>query len=245
MKTKALLFALAFTSTLFFVGCKEEATEGSLTVRFELVKNGETVELNENFSNDSLPLMRVELLKYYISHLTLGANKELEDVEIIDFKEGRTSFKYESLQAKSYGGISFYVGLDSTQNAAYPPDLPTGTPLSASWAMYWSWAMKYRFIILEGRGATDGAIDGSSNDITITLHPGMDGWQRLVSSENGVTIKGGENTTVVFQIDVDEMFNGPGGFHNLQIDHTTHTTPEDMDIALKFTENFAAAIHRK
>lgn len=215
--------------------------DGKLKVEFKLVKNGTEIGLNEIFSNDSVPTLFFDKFKFYISHLTLEGHGELKDVEIVDFENDRISFTYSDITPNSYAGLSFDLGLDSAQNASYPPDFSTGHPLSASWAMFWTWATKYRFVILEGRGATDGAIDGVGDDVFIALHPGMDGWNYNVDLSNGVTVPSGGTATYTVLIDVDDMFNGPAGVQDLRVEHTTHTTPADVHIAAKFIENLADA----
>lgn len=237
----ALFLALPL---LIFASCEEEIETGDLTVEFVLTKDGNDIALNDVFANDSVAALRVEKLKFYISHLTLKGEGELEAAEIVDFESGRTAFTYRDIVAANYNGMTFYVGLDSTQNATYPPDVTTGDPLSATWAMYWSWAMKYRFIIMEGRGATDGTIDGSTDDFFFVLHPGEDGFQQHVVSDVNVDIKGGQVSVVRFKIDVDDVFNGPGGLIDLRTENSTHNTPSDRDLAEKFIINFGAAISR-
>lgn len=236
----AILFAVAF----FFHSCEEEPQTGNVKVTFNLTKDGQSVEMDEVFATDSVDAVRIERLRFYISDLNMSGHGQLKDVQIVDFEDNRTSFTFEGLDAKSYGNLTFLVGLNEEQNASNPIDFSTGHPLSASWAMYWSWAMKYRFIIMEGWGAPDGTIDASADDFQIVLHPGMDGFEQLVDAGT-VTVRAGSTTQVVVNIDVDDMFDGPGGYMDLKTENTSHTTPTDRDIALKFITNFAAAMSRK
>lgn len=244
---RAFIFSILVVASAFaFVGCKEDdPTPGKLQITFEMAKDGQTVDLNETFANDSVAAVRIENLKFYLSHIVLNGKGELRDVEIVDFLQDRAAFTFSDLDAKTYSGLTFDVGLDNDQNASYPPDFETGTPLSASWAMYWSWAMKYRFIIIEGRGAPDGTFDASADDFNLVIHPGMDGWNQPVNLSDDIVIREGSTTKLTIQIDVDAMFDGPGGFMDLRVENTSHTTPTDMFIAEKFMENFAAAMSVK
>ncbi|TNE30457.1 MAG: hypothetical protein EP346_03800 [Bacteroidetes bacterium] len=244
---RAFIFSIfILTAATVFVSCKEDDPDpGKLQITFEMAKDGQTVNLNETFANDSVAAVRIENLKFYLSHIILEDKGELRDVEIVDFVQGRLAFTFDDIDAKTYSGLSFDVGLDNDQNASYPPDFETGTPLSASWAMYWSWAMKYRFVIIEGRGAPDGTFDASPDDFNLVIHPGMDGWNRAVNLSDDIVIKEGRTTSLTVQIDVDDMFNGPAGFMDLRLENTSHTTPADKDIAEKFMVNFAAAMSAK
>lgn len=244
MKGLHILPLVALFLLTSFIGCKrEEESTGNLMITFEMKKDGQVIALNDVFENDSVPAVRIEKLKFYFSHLNLLGRGEIEDVDIVDFEEGRTSFIYKNIKTRNYKGITYDVGLDLEQNASYPPDFAAGTPLSASWAMYWSWASKYRFVIIEGRGATDGVIDASPDDILLVIHPGMDGWEQPVTLNTSIDIEKDLTTEVVVHIDMDRMFNGPAGFMDLRVENMSHTTVEDSHIALKFIENFAAAMY--
>ncbi len=235
-------FALLLAFMPFLIACEDEPETGSLKINFEMSKDGQTIDLNEQFVNEDVAAVQIEILKFYLSSIQLEGHGELASVDVIDLREGRTSVTYKDLDAKTYSGLSYYVGLNEDQNASNPVDFSTGHPLSASWGLYWTWATKYRFVIVEGRGAPDGTIDASAGDFTIALHPGMDGWQQLVDLEKAITIREGSTTNITIQIDVDDMFNGPGGNMDLNTENTSHTTPSDRHIAAMFIENFAAAM---
>ncbi|KAB2814817.1 MbnP family protein [Phaeocystidibacter luteus] len=241
---KKILATLVLAS-LLLTGCKDDPEPGSMMVRFSMNQNGEAVNLNETFGTDSVAALRIEALKFYISSLKLNGHGQLAAVEVVDFSEGRVDFTFNNIEAGSYSGLNFTLGLSEDQNASNPIDYATGHPLSASWGLYWSWAMKYRFVLLEGRGATDGTIDGSSSDFFIALHPGADGLSQYVNLDQGITVS--EGTTVIYDvaIDVDELWDGPGGYIDLPNENQSHTTPSDYYLAEKFIENFAAAMHKR
>lgn len=237
------LFALL---ALFTLSCDPEPGDGQLKVVFELVKDGSPISLNENYSGDQVTAMRFEKLKFFISDLKLsGYQSTLRGVEIVDFESDRVSFTFNTIQEGTYTGLNYSLGLSEDINASNPLDFPTGDPLSASWAMYWSWATKYRFILMEGRAAPDGQIDGQGDDFFIAMHPGADGFMQNVTLNKSIAIEEGKTKTVTIQIDVDDMFDGPGGLIDLPNENQTHTTPEDRDIALKYMQNFAAAMSVK
>lgn len=244
MKKLILSASLAVLTAFLFVGCEDDVVEdGSITVQFELVNNGVPVELGENYVGDQFSLMRLEQLKFYISDLKLGSSSSIsKDVDVIDFYTGRTSFKIADVTPKVYDGFTMNVGLNATQNASNPIDFATGDPLSASWGLYWSWATKYRFVLMEGRGTNDGALDGT-NDASIAMHPGADDMLQTVTFSNGITVSEGSNKTITILIDVEEFWDGPGGAIDLETEPQTHTTPEDRYIAEKFIANFAAAMY--
>lgn len=242
----AKLALLTLGATLFLNSCDDDPGEGQVKVVFEMTKDGSAINLNEVYAGDNITAMRIEKLKFYLSNVKLlGANDELREVEVVDFESDRTSFTFSNIQEGTYSGISYSVGLSPEMNASDPLDYETGHPLSASWGLYWSWAMKYRFALLEGRGAADGSIDGQGDDFIISMHPGADGFAQAVSLSESVQIEEGKTKTITVQIDVDGMFDGPGGLVDLPSENQTHTTPSDRDIALRFITNFAAAMSVK
>lgn len=242
----AKLALLTLASLVLFIGCDDDPGEGQLRVNFEMTKDGTPINLNEDYTGDQITAMRVEKLKYYLSDIKLlGANDALKSVEVVDFETGRTSFTFNAVQEGTYSGFSYRLGLSPEQNGSDPLDFETGHPLSASWGLYWSWATKYRFILMEGRGAEDGTLDGQGDDFIISMHPGADEFAQAVSFSKNIEIVEGETRTLTIQIDVDDMFDGPGGLVDLPAENQTHTTPGDRDIALKFIQNFAAAMSLK
>lgn len=241
---KFFKFALLISFTgIFLSSCDNEPGPGTLRIQFEMSQDGTPINLNQDYAGDQVTAMRIEKLKFYISDLEiLGSGSTLREVEVVDFGESRTAFTFNDVASGTYSGLNYTLGLSPEQNASDPVQYASDHPLSASWGLYWGWATKYRFILLEGRAAPDGNIDGAGGDFFISMHPGADEFAQLVSNSRTIEIQEGKTTTLTIQIDVDDMFDGPGGLVDLPNENQTHTTASDRYIAEKFIENFAAAM---
>ncbi len=246
---KGILFSSVLILSLVFIAssCKDDpepSTKGNLKVSFELYNGANTMEWNETVSLANVNEYRMEFFKFYLSNIyavtTAGNKVKLEDVLLADasVSDGMT-FTYE-LDNGSYDKLEIGVGLDSLLNASDPIQFANEHPLSAAQAMYWSWAAKYRFTRIDGRANENGAI-GGSDDLLLAYHPGADEFYRTIEMVNPFTISGDQTTDFKIKLDVAAFYNGPGGVIDIPNEPQTHTEPSDYHIAVKFTDNFAAA----
>ena len=131
--------------------------------------------------------------------------------------------------------------MDSLLNASDPVQFSNDHPLSAAQAMYWSWATKYRFTRIDGRANENGSI-GGSDDILIAYHPGADEFYAVKDFVRPFNLLNYDTLNVTIKMDVSKWFDGPGGVIDLPTEPQTHTAPSDYHIAVKYTENFIAAL---
>jgi hypothetical protein len=251
MMKKGLIFSSAIMLSLIFIAssCKEDEpapmpTEGTLSMSIELFNGTTPMEWDETVSIAGINEYRMEFFKFYLSNLyavsTSGEKTMLSEVLLADasVSDGMT-FNFQ-LKNGSYDKLEIGVGLDSLLNASDPVQFSNEHPLSAAQAMYWSWAAKYRFTRIDGRGNENGSI-GSNDDLLLAYHPGADEFYRTIELVNPFTISGDQTTTFSIKLDVAAFYNGPGGVINIPTEPQTHTEPSDYHIAVKFTDNFVAA----
>ena len=138
--------------------CKEteeepKASFGELEFEFDHVwgLNNQPFYMDQTFIHPmSKDTMEINLLKYYISNITLynsdGSTYDVPDsYYLIDPDENTISLS--NIPAGEYNRIDFTVGVDSTRNFS---GLQTGA-LNPSNGMFWSWSTGYIFIRVEGK----------------------------------------------------------------------------------------------
>jgi len=250
MRKSIILSAATILSLVFIASsCKEDpkpqpSEDGTLKVSIQLYNGANAMNWDDVIAVDNVNEYRMEFLKFYLSNIyavnTSGNKAMLKDVVLADasVSDGMT-FEFK-LKKGSYDKLELGVGLDSLLNASDPIQFSNDHPLSAAQAMYWSWATKYRFTRIDGRANENGSI-GGADDILIAYHPGADEFYRTIELVNPFTISVGSTTNFNVKLDVAAWFNGPGGTIDIPTEPQSHTEPSDYDIAVKFTNNFAAA----
>ena len=242
--------ALLVSSLLLLSSCKEDPKKEDPTVpthdlqlNFSLQKGGQPYTMNQVVSFDSVQSVRFDLLLVYLSRIELqrssGEWLEIADVQFLDFSNSQVTLDLKA-PTGSYTALRMGVGLDSTQNASDPNSFPLDHPLSSQNGMYWSWATKYRFIIMEGR-ANMGALDPNT-DALLAWHPGADAFYRNYTFQNSIEVTSGANTPLDFTIDLENVFKGSNGSIDFINENQSHTEPDDYYIAEKFIWNFGEAI---
>lgn len=255
-----LLFLLGYL-LVFAESCKEtppepepEPEKATVTIRTELVQNGVSKELDEVFTDGEGNAARLVALKFYLADLTLvddgGNSIELSEIELFDHKpidseintpQWEHSYTYD-VEEGVYEELRFGLGVPGDLNGIDPATYSNDEALSIYSNMYWSWASMYRFIIMEAQMDTTG---GNALDHDLIFHTGTDDLYRggIVRSVMIEAVEG-EDSEIVLEIDWDKLFyDGPESI-DINSEHTTHTTdtPEDRDLAIRFTENFVDAI---
>ena len=108
--------------------------------------------------------------------------------------------------------------------------------------MHWTWATMYRFIILEAKADTTG---GENLIYNVLFHTGLDSLYRSnLNFEFDLEINDFERDTLHIDIDWNQLFYLGDDAIDLKKESVTHTTdtPEDFDLAQRFTNNFIDAI---
>ena len=242
---KRILYILFVLS--IFNGCKTEpcecAPQNIVEVSFQLQKDGQNIDIQEEFKADSLGIV-VQKMRFYVSHLsihnTANYDANLNDVSIVDLGQHSLTTFQVLVNEGNYDAIKFGVGLDATQNGQDPATFPLEHPLSTYYNMYWGWAAMYKFIEFQGKANPSGVI-GNPNEVAFSYHPGANDFYRTYSIPVSFNVSSTKRTVVV-HIDYDTLFNGSAGSVDVLTENQSHTTPADYDIAERIIFNFGESL---
>jgi hypothetical protein len=203
----------------------------SITVEFQLVQNGTPYSMSTPFNKGDTAIA-LDLFHFYISELTIG-DAVVSEVLFVDPSDSTYS-NYTLNLDKRASTVSFGLGVAEDMNAMDPTTFATSHPLSSAFAMYWTWASKYRFIKAEGRYNASGDLSDAANNGGIIWHTGTDPLYRTATLE--ADIRPGDH--VVFKFDLDQLIAGV----SLAKDGFTHTTVDTYGTAEKVSNEAIAAI---
>jgi hypothetical protein len=236
-------------ATFVFAGCKQDpetcecTPQNIVEVKFQLQKDGQDIDIQEEFNADSLGMV-VQKMRFYVSHMSIHNSSnydvKLKDVSIVDLEEpSLTTFQYLADEG-SYDAIKFGVGLDATQNGQDPATFPLEHPLSTFYNMYWGWAAMYKFMEFQGKANPSGVI-GNPNEVAFSYHPGANDFYRTYSFPVSFNVTSAK-PTIIIKIDYDTIFNGSAGSVDVLTENQSHTTPADYTIAERIIFNFGEAL---
>ena len=225
---KRLSFA-GLLCLLLLAGCRPEDKE--VTVEFQWIQNGVPYTQSTPFFKGDTAIA-VDLFHFYISDLRAG-DELLSDVLFVDPSDSALSTYTLDLQRKA-DEISFGLGVPSDMNAMDPTSFETTHPLSSAFAMYWTWASKYRFLKAEGRFNAGGDLSNAATNGGIIWHTGTDTLYRTRAFD--VSVRPGDR--LVVKIDLDLLL----GNVSLANDGFTHTTVDTYSTAEKVSNEAIAAI---
>jgi len=236
-------------TTVFFAGFKPEPEpcecnlQNILEVSFQLQKDGQNLDIQEEFKADSLGMI-VQKMRFYLSHMSIhntnNYDVQLSEVSIVDLEEpSLATFQYLADEG-GYDAIKFSVGLDAAQNGQDPATFPLEHPLSTYYNMYWGWAALYKFMEFQGKANPSGVI-GNPNEVAFSYHPGANDFYKTYSIPVSFNITS-TKPTIVIKIDYDTIFNGSAGSVDVLTENQSHTTPADYSIAERIIFNFGESL---
>jgi len=214
---------------LLLVGCRPG--DKAVTVEFQWIQNGVPYTQSAPFFKGDTAIA-VDLFHFYVSDLRAG-DQLLSDVLFVDPSDSAFSTYTLDLQRKA-DEISFGLGVPSDMNAMDPTSFETTHPLSSAYAMYWTWASKYRFLKAEGRFNAGGDLTNAATNSGIIWHTGTDALYRTRTFD--VSVRPGDR--LVVKIDLDFLL----GNVSLANDGFTHTTVDTYATAEKVSNEAIAAI---
>lgn len=214
---------------LLLVGCRPG--DKAVTVEFQWIQNGVPYTQSAPFFKGDTAIA-VDLFHFYVSDLRAG-DQLLSDVLFVDPSDSAFSTFTLDLQRKA-DEISFGLGVPSDMNAMDPTSFETTHPLSSAYAMYWTWASKYRFLKAEGRFNAGGDLTNAATNSGIIWHTGTDALYRTRTFD--VSVRPGDR--LVVKIDLDFLL----GNVSLANDGFTHTTVDTYATAEKVSNEAIAAI---
>jgi hypothetical protein len=214
---------------LLLVGCRPG--DKAVTVEFQWIQNGVPYTQSAPFFKGDTAIA-VDLFHFYVSDLRAG-DQLLSDVLFVDPSDSAFSTYTLDLQRKA-DEISFGLGVPSDMTAMDPTSFETTHPLSSAYAMYWTWASKYRFLKAEGRFNAGGDLTNAATNSGIIWHTGTDALYRTRTFD--VSVRPGDR--LVVKIDLDFLL----GNVSLANDGFTHTTVGTYATAEKVSNEAIAAI---
>jgi hypothetical protein len=250
MKNYFSLF-LFFALLGAFTGCKdkEETIPGiDFDITFKAVYDGDQLEANKPYF---LGPYSVEFVRHrlYLSDITLykedGTQVVLSTSEYLDFTPDSSSTEvsvtpritFKNVPEGSYDGIKMGFGVKPSDNAKRPSNFPAGHPLNIE-IDYWLGWKSYIFMILDGRGDTDG--DGINN-LNFSYHCGSDPVYQTFSFDEHIHVENGHvGMNVTFDIR-KLLTNTTGTYFDILANPATSNNIEDDRIAKELMSHYKTA----
>lgn len=179
-------------------------SNGNLNISIQHTVGSEALVMNDmRYTNAAGNLYSINLLKYYISNITLhkkgGSNTAFSVYKLIDGALPATgTFSTGTLEAGSYDSISFCIGIDPTRNHTGAQD----GDLDVSKGMFWTWNTGYIFYKHEGQYKNT-----AGQTKSMIFHLGTDNAFTKISIPVELEING--NKTMQLQLDVNSIYTSP------------------------------------
>lgn len=227
---------------LSLAGCKscKEADNGNFKVNLQAFVGTQPLSFTNTIYNDGGGKeFYLNKFKFYLSNIKLirpdNSEVKVEDAAFFDW-ETRKSFS-ANVDAGTYKGIHFFVGLDPIQNATNPDDYSSTEALGPHDDTYWEW-LKHRFIVLEGRADTLG--QNFSNSIGLAYHVGRDTcYREVILTGTDFTINTSADKAINLNVDLLKVFNQSPEPINLFTQPGTQSEDSDLPIAIQFANQFS------
>ncbi len=203
---RLICLSLVVLSAITMFSCKKDK-EGSLALHFIPLYDGQPLT---TFSSKPFPNgqhVEFTLLTMLISDLELfsgTSNTHLKDVELVDMtfddlndaQKGYT-MTIDQIDAKTYDGIRFGVGVPADMNQKKPADFNSSSPLSKT-SYYWEAWQSFIFSKTEGKVDTLG---NGTLDLGFAFHTGGDEYYRILEGPVSIEIEEGKVTSLDILVD--------------------------------------------
>ncbi len=235
MKLRILgLFAIA----TLMASCSEE---GAVSLNFVGTYDGEPLVLGESLSY--LPDYEISLLEsdFYISEVALTRGSEvitLKDIDFVDFTNNNFTLEnaiaginltYDEIEAGTYDGIRFGIGVPPSQNTTRPADYPSSSPLSKPGYYWLAWES---FIFSKFAGQADG--NG------FFFHTGTDELFRTFTISKDIVITEDNTSTVKIILDHKDLMVFDGSLYDVKAVPANHD-PLELGPLENFVNNYSSA----
>lgn len=251
-----LLFALVFSS------CDDddqmEAMTADILVNFKATYDGQPLEMLKTYTYSGVP---VQFLKFdfYVGNAVLTQKdngstieSELSEIEFVDLSfdspqeaEQGVILTTRAVEADTYDGLSFGIGVPADLNAMSWDEFSGGHPLRND-THYWEAWGSFIFAKIEGQLDMDG--DGTFES-SFTYHTGTDALYEGLNFNADFDLKPEEEKTMAFSVDVQKLFRisdaaydaDSDGYIDLQTHQGVHTD-QQLILARSVMQNFPSAI---
>jgi len=230
---------------LLFVGllvasCGDDET-GTLSIAPQANYQGAALQLNQEVDYEGMPL-RFQRISFYMTDINLikdGERTEISDAEYVNLPESASSYSLsvEGIEAGTYDGIEFNLGLTPAVNATVPADYPADNPLSEA-GEYWSAWGSYVYAKIEGRADPDG--DGQL-DLSLAYHMGGDEAVAAVSLNTPVEITADGTATLNLSFDLADVLKENGQAFDIEALSRTHSLDHKETMNM-FMSNWASSM---
>lgn len=243
MKSKQILriASVILVMLLLLAGCKEK-NKANFTVQLQPYVGNQPFSFSNTYNDGAGKEFFFSKLKFYAAHFRLvkadNSEVEIEDAAFFDWNDSDWKSFSAEVDAGTYKGLKFNVGLDPQQNATNPDNYSSSEALGPKEDMFWEW-LKHRFIVLEG------TVDTSGNNFTggvvgMVYHVGRDTCYREVTlTGSDIVVNEGEKKTLTLNLDLLKIFQQAPAPLNMFTQPGTQSEDGDLTIALQFSDQFA------
>lgn len=186
--------------------------------------------------------LKLREMKIIITDIRNG-NNVLSSAAIYDSKKGKALLKINGTSA-NFGSLDFNIGVHEDINHSDPAAFPNDHALNIVNAsdMHWSWNPGYIFFKIEMIADTlnDGIAD--FNHI-VTYHVGMDETFQQKQLTNLNWTNAGQNSEQLrLKVDFEKLLHNGNSTVDIKTESTTHSSPAQMSLSMKLSENFKVAL---
>lgn len=239
-----LFILLAITTCVVgFSSCKEDNPEGTLTLHFKAVYDGQPLQTFTTHPFEGIQQIQFTHLSMMVADLQLvngSSVKDLDDIELVDLSfdnlaaaEAGYTLTIRNVTAGSYDGINFGLGVPPDLNQKKPADFSSGSPLSKT-GYYWVAWNSYIFSKTEGRLDTLG---NGALDLGFAMHTGSDALYRAGQGTLPIVIEEGKTTNMNILLDYKNLLQGV----DIKSHPQNHTQSDTSEI-LKIVNNYGTSI---
>jgi hypothetical protein len=250
---------LYFTIAILFTGCRKDisaipdptveqvntfppdTTRGNLVVNFRAMANGlAIVPGTGSYTNAAADTFTVTKFNYYISNVKLKRSDgqvfaENESYHLMKHVEGENSFTITGVPPGEYSYLEFLIGVDSLRNVS---GVQSGA-LDVANGMFWDWNTGYIFFKLEGNYKD--AANPSGHDYAIHIGGFQGQYGCLQKPEfnlsQPIRIKGKKNSTLYYNVQIDEIFINPKQF-SFELYYNTISEKTFWEISKNYKDMF-------
>lgn len=235
-------YFLAFL--LFISSCKKSEKQlATVEFTFNTVVGDAAFSFSEYFTNGDGKKIRLEVLQFYLADIMFVTDKGKEvkskDIALIRCENGTGNLVLK-VPAGEYKSVKFGIGVPAEMNEAGPAEFTeTDHPLNATQNTYWGMNSMYRFVMIDGKYDLTG--DGT-DDGGFSYHTGFNDCYREVELAHEFSFEKKGSYAENLIIDVTELFYVAGSMIDVSAESNFHGNYDEIDLANRLSDNFAAAI---
>jgi hypothetical protein len=253
---KYLTFAVLF---LFFISCKKEnpapSNVGSIKILILPFHQNTPLVNSVSYPTTDGYTLSYNDFNFVLSNINIlsqaGVRDTLNDVSFFDFRNLYTTqlannglnIVFDQIEPGNYQGIELGVGVDSVTNSKDPAFFQ-GHPYLGEVGNYWNAWNSYIFSRVEGE--LDTLPNQAGGVVSYLYHAGVNGMYQTRFFSKNFEVKCGEQTTLIFHLQGDEIFyKGTSSIpvKTNPVSHSGDVGTLGYDIARQVIENISNAFY--